>query len=379
MTESGEKAPFRRLSIAQIGSRGIPGHSGGVERVLEAVAPRLVDRGHAVDVYCASWSPYHEATYKGVDLVYVKSANQKYFDTFIRSFLATLKTFGGAADIVHYHGSGSAPLALLARLAGKKVIVTIHGLDWQRRKWSLLGQWFLKFGEWAALKFPHRTIVVGPDLKAVLEHRYRTAVDYIPNGVEYREQRLPDKIRAFSLEHRGYILYLARLVPEKQAHVLILAWQHLANKNNLRLVIAGPTWHSQEYVENLKAMLNDDPTVVITGEVDEATLEELYSNCYAYVLPSEVEGMSLSLLDAMAFGACIVTSGIPANAYVVGDAGVTFKVGDADALRGALDRIISDPGLAERLRGAARQRMSEEFHWDAIVRRWETLYLNVAG
>lgn len=345
--------------------------------MVEAVAPRLAAAGHDVTVYCAPWSDYKEPTFKGVRLKYVFGIKSKYLDTIGRSFVATLKEMIGDSDIVHYHGSGSAPLALLARMAGKNVIVTIHGLDWQRRKWSVFGRWFLQLGEWAALRFPHRTIVVGPDLKTALDNQYGVDVDYIPNGVDDRTLRPPDAIRRYGLGRRDYILYLARLVPEKQAHTLIAAWRGMAERHGMKLVIAGPAWHSEAYATSLREMAQDDESVVFTGEVDEVSLEELYSNCYAYVLPSEVEGMSLSLLDGMAYGACIITSDIPANAFVVGDAGVTFKVRDAADLRAALETIMREPERAEALRRAAKRRMTEEFHWDAVVRQWDRLYQDV--
>ena len=367
----------RRPKISQIGSRGIPGHRGGVERVVEAVAPRLVAGGLDVTVYCAPWSEYKDTTYKGVRLTYINGLQTKHLDTISRSFVATLKEMFGDSDIVHYHGSGSAPLALLARIAGKRVVVTIHGLDWQRRKWGPVGRWFLQFGERAALRLPHRTVVVGPDLKAALDSQYGVNVDYIPNGVEDRLPRAPMKIRQLGLGHRDYILYLARIVPEKQAHTLIKAWRAIVDRKNMKLVIAGPTWHSKDYVASLREMATGDDSIIFTGEVEENVLEELYSNCYIYVLPSEVEGMSLSLLDGMAYGACIVTSDIPANAYVVGDAGITFRVGDTDDLRAVLEQIIKSPESADALRRAAKQRMTQEFHWDAVVRRWERLYRDI--
>ena len=363
--------------VAQIGSRGIPGHRGGVERVIESVAPRLVQLGHKVIVYCASWSESREPTYRGVDLRYAFSIRSKYLDTFVRSLVATLREIFGGSDIVHFHSSGSAPFALLSRLLGKKVVVTVHGLDWQRRKWSWFGAWFLQLGERAAVRVPHRTVVVGMDLKRVLDARYNADVTYIPNGVEERQQRAADKIKRFGVHGRDFILYLARLVPEKQCHVLIEAFKRLPNPKGLKLIIAGPTWHSEDYVASLRTLAADDPSIVFTGEVDEQTLEELYSNCYSYVLPSEVEGMSLSLLDAMAFSACIVTSDIAANADVIGNAGLTFVTGDATSLAAKLAQIIDNPLQAQAFRVAAKARMSSEFHWDRVAERWEALYLQM--
>jgi glycosyltransferase involved in cell wall biosynthesis len=368
----------RSLRIAQIGSRGIPGHRGGVEQVIEAIAPRLVGLGHRIVVYCANWSTYSDDTFKGVQLRYVYSIRSKYLDTFVRSFLSLLRELVDSSDIVHFHSIGSAPLALLARAFGKKVVVTIHGMDWQRRKWSRLGQWFLRLGEWTAIRVPHRTVVVGMELKRILDARYRTNVVYIPNGVEDRPKRQPRKILSLGINSRKYILYLARLVPEKQCHVLIEAFSKLPNRHEFKLVIAGPAWHSDEYVASLHRLAGDDPSILFTGEVDDETLEELYANCYAYVLPSEVEGMSLSLLDAMAFGACIIASDIPANADVVGDSGVVFATGDSISLMHRLEELILSPDKAEALRLAARGRMTSEFHWDKIARQWEHLYLSIA-
>lgn len=366
------------LRISQIGSRGIPGHRGGVERVVEAVAPRLARHGHDVTVYCADWSEQRLPEWRGVKLAYVKSIKSKYLDTIGRSIIATFREAFGPSDIVHYHSSGSAPLALLPRLLGKKTVVTVHGMDWQRRKWNLVGRMALRFGEWAAVRIPHRTIVVGPDLKRWIDERYGTDVDYIPNGVEERVQRPAARIHEIGLEPRKFVLFLARLVPEKQVHTLIAAWMGLPEKHGMTLAVAGPSWHSQDYARSLKEQAAGDASVRFLGEVDEELLEELYSNCFVYVLPSEVEGMSLSLLDAMAFGACVICSDIPPNLAVVGEAGVPFKVLDVEDLRTSLQGIMADPDRAERLRAAAKQRIDDEFTWDSVAARWDRLYRSLS-
>lgn len=367
----------RRLSIAQIGSRGIPGHRGGVERVIEAVAPRLVDRGHEVSVSCATWSEYREPTYRGVKLKYIYSFRSKYLDTVVRSLLSTVSEIFGPSDVVHFHSLASAPLALLARMCGKKVVVTVHGLEWQREKWRGLGRLFLQLGEKAAMKVPHRTVVVGPEIKRFLDQRYGANVIYIPNGVEVRTGRAPDRIRQYGVGSRDYILFLARLVPDKRCHVLIEAFKKLKNRGDVRLIVAGPTWHSEDYVASLRRLAGTDPGIVFTGEVDEDVLEELYTNCYAYVLPSEVEGMSLALLDAMAFGACVVASNIAPNADVVGDSGTLFASGSSDDLAQKLDELLGNPERAQSFRDAARKRMTSEFDWDRIAHQWEEVYLGL--
>lgn len=377
MKENKRPRQTRRITVSQIGSRGIPGHRGGVERVIEAVAPRLAARNCNVIVYCAGWTESRPGSWRGVALRYVASARHKYFDTIGRSVLATLRETFGRSDVVHFHSSGSAPLALLPRLIGKRTVVTVHGMDWQRRKWNIFGRVALLFGEWAAVRFPHQTVVVGPDLKTWLDERYRADVTYIPNGVEQRVARAAARILELGLEPRKFILFLARLTPEKQVHTLIEAWTSLADKKGMQLAIAGPSWHSQDYARSLREQTESDTSVQFLGEVDEETLEELYSNCYAYVLPSEVEGMSLSLLDAMAFGCCVICSDIAPNLAVVGKAGLSFPVGNAGELRNRLETVMSDPEGAEELRKTARQRINEEFDWDKVADRWEALYREV--
>ncbi|MGD9812718.1 MAG: glycosyltransferase family 4 protein [Sphingobium sp.] len=365
---------MRQMRISQIGSRGIPDHRGGVERVVEAVAPRIAERGHQIDVHCAGDGKGQPRQWRSVNLLYSRGIRSKYLDTISRSIIATFREAFGRNQVIHFHSSGSAPLAIIPRLLGKKTVVTVHGMDWQRRKWNIFGRLALQFGEWAAVRFPHRTVVVGPDLKKWLDEKYGTNVTYIPNGVEVRPQPAPNQIKALGVEARKYVLFLARLVPEKQVHTLIEAWMGLADKRGMKLLIAGPAWHSKDYAEGLKRQAAGDDSVKFLGEVSEALLEELYANCYCYVLPSEVEGMSLSLLDAMGFGACVISSDIPPNKTVVGDAGMTFRVLDVADLRARLEEIMADPERAEAYRTAARARISAEFSWDVITGRWLEVY-----
>lgn len=365
-------------SVSQVGSRGVPDGRGGVERVLEAIAPRLADRGFATTVYC-SWRTQRPKSWRGVGLAYAPSVPSKHLDTFVRSALAIVRECLGRSSVVHIHASGSAPLAFIPRLFGRKVVVTVHGADWQRRKWGRAGRWFLRFGEWAAVRLPDRTVAVSDELRRYLEQTYGRPVTYIPNGVEDRRHRAPARISELGLTGGDYLLYLARLVPEKQPHVLIEAFKALRDRQGMRLVIAGPAWHSEDYAAHLRQLAGDDPDIIFTGEVDEDVLEELYSNCAVFVLPSEVEGMSLSLLDAMAFGACTVSSDIPANVAVVGHAGRSFRVGDAGHLASVLEELLADPEQMKALRVAARTRITNEFTWDVVADRWVDLYDELLG
>ncbi len=362
-------------SVSMVGSRGYPGQHGGVERVLEAVCPRLAGSGRAkVRVYCARWLESADEVVDGVALKRVSGLRTKYGDTFSRSLLATFRELFGGSAIVHYHSIGSAPLSILPRLFGKKVVVTVHGLDWQRSKWNSIGKRFLKFGEWASVRFPHRTIAVGPEIQQYLESEYGRPVTFIPNGAERRDPVAPSHLEANGLVSRSYLLFVGRIVPEKGVHVLIEAFRQLPPELNVQLALAGPLWYETEYHDELERMIDGDRRVKFLGEVTDELLSELYSNAAGYVLPSEVEGMSLSLLDAMAFGSAIVTSSIPPNANLIGDAGLVFETGDADDLRRCLFELLSDPEHAAEMRMRSRERAEGEFNWDRISDQWADIY-----
>ena len=363
----------RTYSVAMIGSRGFPGQTGGVERVLESVCPRLVERGGDVTVYCASWLEHPEASYRGVALRTVPSVRSKHGDTISRSIVATLRELRGGASIVHYHGMGSAPLALLPRLFGKRVVVSVHAVDWRRSKWGPVARTLLRLGDWASVRFPHLTVAVADEVRRDLATRRRGRIEVIPNGAEPKHHVAPRRIDAFGLERDRFVLFVGRLVPEKGAHHLVEAFRRAA-PGSYRLAIAGPPWYESDYDRELRALAGDDERVVFLGEADDELLAELYSNCRAFVLPSEVEGMSLSLLDALAFGCATVTSSIPANTDVVADAALVVPTGDVDALADAIARLAADDALAADLRARAAARHGDEYDWDRIADQWADTY-----
>lgn len=361
-------------TVAMIGSRGFPGQPGGVERVLEAICPRLVTSGHAdVTVYCANWLDHDSDAYGGVHLRRVNGLRSKYADTISRSLIATCRELIGGSQVVHYHSIGSAPLSILPRLFGKKVVVTVHALDWQRSKWNSWATRFLRFGEWASVRFPHRTIAVGPEIKEYLEKEYGRTVTYIPNGAERKETVTPTTLEERGLEPGKFVLFVGRMVPEKGIHHLVEAFRSLPPDIDAQLALAGPIWYETEYHQSLLAMIDGDERIRFVGMADDDLLAELYSACACFALPSDVEGMSLSLLDAMAFGCSIVTSSIPPNMNLVGDAGLVFTAGDAGELRDRLVEILRDEDGASLLRMRAKER-SKTFDWDTIAESWADIY-----
>lgn len=366
-------------SVAMIGSRGFPGQPGGVERVLEAVAPRLVRTGRAdVTVYCANWLEHDSDTFDGVHLRRVSGLRSKYGDTISRSIIATFRQLVGGADVVHYHSIGSAPLAILPRLFGKKVVVTVHALDWQRSKWNGFAKYFLRFGEWASVRFPHVTIAVGPEIKEYLEERYGRPVTYIPNGADRQQMVAPVTLEERGLVPGRFVLFVGRMVPEKGVHLLVEAFRSLPDSIDAQLALTGPIWYETEYHARLTSIIEGDERVKFVGRAEDDLLAELYSSCACFVLPSDVEGMSLSLLEAMAFGCAIVTSSIPPNKNLIEDAGLVFAAGNVDELRDRLVEVLTDDDLAAMIKARAKER-SKTFDWDVIADAWADVYDGLAG
>ena len=359
------------MRIAMLGTKGIPATWGGIERHVEEIAVRLVAMGHDVTVYCR---PYYTTTeknyYKGVHLKKLPTVPSKNLDAVVHTFMATMHLMLEDYDIVHYHAIGPATFSVLSRMAGKNTVVTVHGLDWQREKWGKPARLFLKLGERASIWFPYGTITVSKFLKSYLEDKYERPVTYIPSAVTDPIYRPPDKIKEYGLGEKDYILFVARLVPEKGCQYLIEAYERL--KPDLKLVIAGGSSHSDEYVAELQKHASD--RIILTGYVYDETLHELYTNAYCYVQPSTIEGLPVTLLEAVAYGNCVIASDIPANTEVVQDAGVIFESQNVDDLCQALTKVIENPTLAKELGERAKARGVAEYNNDSVTEKTEQLY-----
>jgi glycosyltransferase involved in cell wall biosynthesis len=255
-------------------------------------------------------------------------------------------------------------------MASKNTVVTVHGLDWQREKWGRGAKFFLRFGECAAAMFPCQTIVVSKYLKGYLDEKYHRNVHYIPNAVTDPIFCSPDKIRAYGISKRDYILFVARLVPEKGCHFLIEAYERL----NLpfKLVIAGGSSHSDSYVADLQKHASDK--IVFTGYVFGEILQELYSNAYCYVHPSTIEGLPFTLLEAVSYGNCVIASDIPPNMEVIEGIGMDFRTQDVDDLCQVLSSVAGNPALARELGERAKRRGLAEYNYDSVAEKTEALY-----
>ncbi len=363
------------MRIGMIGHKGIPSRAGGVEIHVEELGAHLVARGHEITAYVReSYMDEIKESHRGIRLVPVKNINTKHFDAVLSSFTATIKAIRDKPDIIHYHAIGPSVFAWLPRIFGIKVVSTVHGLDWKREKWGKLAKIMLKFGEWVGIHFANKTIVVGKSLVPYYLDKHKKKPVYIPNGVMIPKKKPAQIIEtAYGLKEKEYILFLSRLVPEKGVHYLLDAFKRI--QTDKRLVIAGGTSHSDDYVNNIREKAAEDKRVLMTGFVTGDKLEALYSNAYAYVLPSTIEGLPISLLEAMSYGLTSLTSDIPENKSVIEGHGYMFANKDVASLQSQLEVILQEASILDE--EAIIDYIKENYSWDKVTQKTEKVYREI--
>lgn len=367
------------VKIAMIGHKRIPSREGGVEIVVESLAKRLVKMGHSVDAYNrkgknvldASVESFNKKEYEGVRLIWVPTFEAKSLNAMVYSLFATIRALFGRYDVIHYHAEGSCVMLPIAHCFDIRTVVTIHGLDWQRGKWGGFASKYIKLGERCAAKYADEVVVLSKNVQEYFRTEYQRETHYVPNGIEKQICREPNLIKQkYGLEKEDYILFLGRIVPEKGVHYLIEAYREL-HGDKPRLVIAGAASHSDDYYEKIYAMAKDDENILFTGFVQGEALEELFSNCKAYVLPSDLEGMPISLLEAMAYGKPCVVSDIDEIKEVVGEDAFSFPKGDVQGLKRALETMLAT--LKESGFSYPEGKM-DLYNWDKITEEYQKIY-----
>jgi glycosyltransferase involved in cell wall biosynthesis len=367
--------PRPAMRISFIGGRGVVSKYSGIETYYEEVGQRLASLGHEVTIYCRSYFTPRQREHHGMRLIRLPTVRSKHLETITHTFLSTIHAVFSNCDIVHYHALGPALFSFVPRMFGKKTVVTVQGLDWKRKKWGRLAGAILRLGERAAIQFPDATMSVSRTLQEHYRARFQAETIYVPNGTVLRNRHPAIRLKTWKLEPGRYILFLGRFSPEKNCELLIEAYKKL--DTSVRLVLAGGSSHTDEYADKLRN--HGDKRICMLDWVSGEALEELLTNAMIFVLPSDIEGLSLALLDAMGAGVCVLASDIPENCEVVEDAGFTFRRGDVDDLRGQLGLLISNEPLRKMAEGAARQRISEGFLWPQIVEQIEHVYWKTLG
>lgn len=374
--------PKEKLNIAMFGQKRIPSREGGVEIVVEELCTRMVAQGHNVTCYNrgghhVSGSEYDSKPlkeYKGIKLKTVPTIEKKGLAAVSSSFFAALCCAFGKYDVVHIHAEGPAFFCWLPKLFHKRVIVTVHGIDWQREKWkSGFGSKFIHKGEKNAVKYADEIIVLSKGVQDYFEKIYGRKTVFIPNGVSNHIERKPQIIKnKFGLDKDEYILFLGRLVPEKGIKYLIEAFKQVDTEK--KLVIAGGSSDTSEFENEMKEIAKEDKRILFTGFVQGQELEELYSNAYVYALPSDLEGMPLSLLEAMSYGNCCLVSDIPECAEVVEDKALIFKKADVKDLQSKLQDACDHSEKVDAHKKQAADFICSKYNWDEIVQATLKLY-----
>lgn len=363
------------MRIAMFGHKRIPSREGGVEIVVEALSTRMAALGHEVICYNrGGQKAAGVASYQGVRLKTVPTWQRKGLAAVSASFFSALFAAFSRAQVVHIHAEGPGLMCWLPKLLGKRVIVTVHGLDWQREKWQgSFGAAYIRMGEAMTARFADEVIVLSRNMQDYFRRTYGRETIWIPNGIDKPERLPPERIRErFGLEKDAYFLFLGRLVPEKRIHDLIGAFRQV--DTDKRLVIAGAASDTEDYAASLKELARGDERILFTGFVQGKLLEELYSNAYVYVLPSRVEGMSMSLLEAMSYGTCCVISDIPECVEVAQERAVIFPAGDQEGLRNCLQQLCAEPETVAAYRDQTRQYVCDRYRWEDVVDKTLRVY-----
>lgn len=370
------------MKIAMIGHKRIPSREGGVEIVVEELSTRLVQNGHKVVVYNRKGKNVQDKNadkdnkklkeYKGIKIITIPTINKKGIDALLYSFFASIAVLFKKYDVIHYHAEGSCAMLWIPKLFKKKIVVTIHGLDWQRSKWGGFATKYIKFGEKMAAKYADKIIVLSKGVQKYFKDTYNRDTTFIPNGVNKPIIREPNIIKEkYNLEKDEYILFLARIVPEKGLHYLIEAFKQI--DTNKKLVIAGGASHTNNYLEEIKKLAKQDNRIIMTGFIQGEELEELFSNCFLYCLPSDIEGMPLSLLEAMSYGCNCLISNIEESVQVTEEYATVFKKSDTQDLREKLEEIVKNKNV-KYSKKEIYDYILKKYNWDRVVETTLKIY-----
>ena len=370
-----------KLNICMLGHKRVPSREGGIEIVVEELSTRMVALGH--EVTCYNRGGHHVSgqefddkkrmKYRGIKLKTVPTINLKGIAAMSSSFFAAIMATFGKFDVVHFHAEGPCAMLWLPKLFGKRCVATIHGLDHQRAKWGKLASTYIMLGEKCAAKFADEIIVLSGGVQKYFKDTYNRETKFIPNGVNRPEIRDVDLIRdKFGLEKDSYILFLGRLVPEKGIQYLIEAFKE--GHTDKKLVIAGGSSDTDEFANELRERASGDERIIFTGFVQGQLLDELYSNAYFYTLPSDLEGMPLSLLEAMSYGNCCLVSDIDECASVVEDRAVTFRKSDVADLKNKLQMLCDNTKLIFDYKEQAADFIFSKYDWDIVTEKTIELY-----
>lgn len=365
------------MRIAMIGLKALPPRYGGFETAADEIGRRLVKLGHEVIVYNRSGVSVHRgADYEGIRLINLPTIQSKNLSAIVHSLLSSLHVVLKRPDVVHYFITGTTLFAPIPQLFGAKVVCSVDGTDWQRKKWGRLASWYLRFSERLACWFCDGLVSDSREVQAYYHARYRAQSSFIPYGMRESGENGVEALDRLGLKPRQYMLFVGRLVPENNVHVLIRAFEYV--NTDMKLAIVGDDPWGHEYVRSLKA--THDSRIIFAGGLYGRGYEQLQKNAYLFVLPDEVGGTHPSLVEAMGFGNCVVVNDTPSNLEVIGDSGFSYAgTGGSRTLRERLQFLADHPEIVAEYRKKAASRAQSCYRWDDVVRRHLELYESVRG
>lgn len=363
------------MRIAILGTRGIPAAYGGFETFAEHLSTRLVARGHDVTVYCrAHYVSPRQLEFQGVRLKVLPTVRHKYFDTIVHTFLSALHAVPGRFDAALICNAANAPFTPILRISGTPVAINVDGLEHKRKKWNWIGRKYYLLAERLATILPNETVT---DAKVIQDYyfaRHRAESTMIAYGAEV--ERRPDPlVRRWRVEPNRYVLYVSRLEPENNAHMVIDAFKRVRTAH--KLLVVGDAPYAKDYISDLKARAQRDRRIVFTGFVFGRDYKALQQNAYCYVHATEVGGTHPALLEAMGFGNCVLTLAAPENVEAIGDAGIAYA--DEQDLTVKLQRVLRDGSMVQHYRNRAQARVREAYDWNYVVDQYEDLFARMAG
>lgn len=369
----------KSLRLAFIGMRGLPADlpkAGGGERETEAKTTRLAQRGHQVLVYCRwQYNRHPSSPYQGVRLLSLPSIPTKNLDTVSHTLLATLHAcITDSADIISFHGMGNALFIPLVRLAGKRCVVYMDGVDWERPKWGWAARRALQLAANMAMRWADAVYVDNHSSQILFQKAFGKSPQVITLAADIWPDPGADLLQEYGLQPNRYLLFVGLLKPDKGIHILIKAYEKL--NTNIPLIIVGDSPDKGTYVEQLKSTL--DKRIHFLGYVYGKAAQQLFANAMVYIQPSLMEGNSPALMSAMACRRCVVVSDIDQNLETIGDAGLPFRCNDPENLREVLAQLLSDPEKIQLLGSKAQRRIESIYTWDTVVDQLEKLYLGLS-
>ncbi|MCK5833272.1 glycosyltransferase [bacterium] len=364
------------MKIAILGIRGIPAHYGGFETNVQITARELVNRGHSVVVYCRGGRNGRPKIWEGVRLRYLPSIESRNLSTISHTAISVFSCIFHRCDVVHLYNVGNSFLIPFLKIFGKKVIVSVDGVEWRRKKFGVIGSTWMHLSEKLATWFAHAIVVDSLKVGEYYRNQYNAETVYIPYGSYISECECPSGIlEKFGLEKGKYLLFVGRFIPEKGIDKLLSAYSNI--RTDMPLVIVGDNPYDFEYVNRLKSQA--PPGTVFTGAIYGESMAELYANSYLFVSPSELEGTSPALLEAMGAGTCVIVNGIPEQLETISDAGIYYKVNDLRDLTRKIQNLIDHPKIRNEFAKKAKKRVEKYYRWESVLDYYENLLANTAG